>query len=118
MNARRRLLAICLTLVSAGVLLTACGKAPEARQFVGTWKSSRITTPIVLMDNGEWEIRDAEGAVLQFGLWRVDGQSLVWTIRNLDERLTDDANTIVSAEPRRFVLRERDGSMTTFDRQD
>jgi hypothetical protein len=73
---------------------------------------------VVLLDNGEWEIRDAEGAVLQYGLWRVDGQSLVWTLRGGDERLVNDANGIVSIEARRFVLRERDGSMTTFDRQD
>lgn len=118
MKPRRRLLAALLTVVTAGALATACTKAPEARQFVGTWKSSRLVTPMVLMGNGEWEIRDADGAVLQYGLWRVDGPSLVWTHRNADERLVDDANAIVSTDARRFVLRERDGSMTTFDRLD
>ena len=105
--------------VMVPVLLAACQKKLEAAQFVGQWKSSRLAlTPVHLLPNGEWEIRTSEGKVLQYGLWQLDGQRLVWTVRDASGDLTRDVNPVVSVDARRFVLLERDGSQTTFDRQD
>ena len=77
---------------------------------VGTWKSSRLSTPLLMRENGDWEIRSADDGVLQYGVWRLDGQRLIWTVRDAYGQVTHDANTVLSAEPRRFVLAERDGS--------
>jgi hypothetical protein len=119
MSQRRRVVATLAGLAMVPVLLAACQKKLEAAQFVGQWKSSRLTlTPLHLLPNGEWEIRTSEGKVLQYGLWQLDGQRLVWTVRDDNGDLTRDVNPVVSVEARRFVLRERDGSQTTFDRLD
>jgi hypothetical protein len=96
-------------------LLAACGGKPEPAQFVGKWKSTRLATPLHLHGNGDWEIRDAEGAVLQYGVWQVRDRTFVWSIK-LDGALQHDPNPIMSVQPGRFELRERDGSVTRFDR--
>lgn len=118
MSRRRPVLAGLMAMLALPVLLAACQKPLEAAQFVGRWKSSRLATPMVLLANGEWEIRTAEGQVLQYGLWQLDGQRLIWRILDDDGRLSRDVNPVVSMEARRFVLLERDGSKTTFDRLD
>lgn len=118
MSQRRRALAGLLAVAGGVVLLAACQKPLAPEQFVGRWKSSRLSTPLVMRANGDWEIRDGEGAVLQYGVWQLDGQRLVWTILDADGAVKHDANQILSAEPRRFVLRERDGAQTSFERLD
>lgn len=119
MSPRRRALASLAGLAMMPALLAACQKKLEAAQFVGQWKSSRLAlTPMHLLPNGEWEIRTPEGKVLQYGLWQLDGQRLVWTFRDDNGDLARDVNPVVSVDARRFVLLERDGSQTTFDRQD
>lgn len=118
MRLRVRILGGLLAAGMAGLPLTACQKKLEPSQFVGRWKSSRLSTPLLMRDNGEWEIRSREDTVLQYGVWRLDGQRLVWTLRDADGQVMHDANAILSVEPRRFVLAERDGSRTSFDRLD
>lgn len=98
-------------------LLAACQQAPKPEQFTGKWKSSRLTTPMHLRANGEWEVRGDDGQVLQYGVWQVQEQRLVWSVR-VNGTLVHDPNAIVSVGPRRFELRERDGSLTQFDRLD
>jgi hypothetical protein len=103
------------------LLLAGCTRAPEfqSQQFVGVWKSSRLASrPLYLLANGEWEIR-SENAVkpLQYGVWSVQGNVFVWTVRTSQQTM-HDKNRIESWEFRRFVLRENDGSLTHFDRLD
>lgn len=118
MRLRLRILGSLAVAALAGAALTACQKKLEPSQFVGTWKSSRLSTPLLMRENGDWEIRSADDGVLQYGVWRLDGQRLIWTVRDAYGQVTHDANTVLSAEPRRFVLAERDGSKTSFDRLD
>lgn len=99
------------------LVLAACQPAPKPAQFIGKWKSSRLATPLHLHANGEWEIRAEDGPVLQYGVWQVQDRRLVWSVR-LDGSLVHDPNEIVSVSPRRIELRERDGTLTQFERLD
>jgi hypothetical protein len=96
-------------------LLAACQPQPKAEQFAGKWKSSRLTTPLHLSANGEWEIRGDDDQVLQYGVWQVKDRTFIWSVK-LDGQLQHDPNAIVSMDAKRFELRERDGSVTRFDR--
>lgn len=107
-------------LAASLAVLGACSRQPEPRpeHFVGQWKSSRLAAlPLHLHGNGEWEIKAAEGPPLQFGIWQVEGRRMLWTIR-IDGRMTHDENAILSVGKRQFELRERDGSVTRFERID
>jgi hypothetical protein len=102
------------------VLVQGCSRppAPTAEQFVGKWRSSRLASlPLTLASNGEWEIKGDGGAALQYGVWRIEGQRLIWTIR-IDGGVVHDANVIVKVGADRFELREADGSSTQFSRLD
>lgn len=90
---------------------------PQPRQFVGTWQSSRLASrPLHLLANGDWEIR-SEGAAkpLQYGVWQLQGRTMLWTFRSNGETV-HDKNRIESFDSGRFVLREQDGSLTSFAR--
>ncbi len=106
-------------LLIAGVLAYAmiAGKKFSERDFVGKWQSSRTFTPLIIATNGEWEIRTAEGSVLQYGIWRLENDKIIWTIKQ-GGRITDDANPVLSASAREFRVREQDGSTTVFRRID
>ena len=98
------------------VLLSGCQPKIQTSQLAGRWKSSRLTTTVLhLHPNGEWEIRDADEHVLQYGVWQVQDRTLVWTIKQ-EGKLQHDPNPIVALEKDRFELRERDGSITRFER--
>jgi hypothetical protein len=101
----------------AVALLTACQPALKAEQFAGSWTSSRLATPIHLHTSGEWEIRGDEGRALQLGVWQLQDRSIHWTVRLGDGRLMHEINPVVSWTGQRFQLRERDGSVTTFERR-
>jgi hypothetical protein len=96
-------------------LLAACQQQPKPENFVGKWKSSRLATQLILQANGDWEIRGVDGPVLQYGVWQLRGSSFIWSIQ-LDGQLQHDSNDIVAFGAKRFELRERDGSVTTFAR--
>lgn len=101
-------------------LAGACSRAPEPRaeQFVGQWKSSRLATmPLHMHANGEWEIKADEGNAVQYGVWRVQGRRMLWTVR-MAGRITHDENAILLVAPQKFELREQDGSVTRFERID
>lgn len=104
--------------VGALILLAGCGgAAPDATpQFVGRWQSSRSTLPIHLLANGEWEIRSEGRPAQQYGLWRYAQGRLVWTFKNPDGRLTQEANPVLSVSANEFRLSEQDGSVTVFTR--
>ena len=72
--------------------------------------------PIHLLANGEWEIRSDAGAKpLQYGLWQLKNEAIVWTVR-IDGQAQHEVNPLVSYAANRFVLREAGGSQTSFDR--
>lgn len=112
--ALRRPARIALALFVA-VLLAACSRDPRPEQFAGRWKSARLATPLLLHPNGDWEIRADDGTVLQYGVWQLQGRTFVWSIRQ-EGRLVHDPNAIVDVRKDRFELRERDGSVTRFER--
>lgn len=106
-------------LVGVAMLLLACtGRGgPDAAIMAGKWKSTRLTTPLLLYPNGEWEIRSDDGTVLQYGVWRLEDRQLIWFNKS-QSGLIRDANRIESFGPSHFELREADGSATRFDRLD
>lgn len=74
--------------------------------------------PMLLLANGDWEIRDEQGGQpLQYGVWQVQGRIMLWTFRS-EGQAVHDKNRIESLGPRQFVLREQDGSLTSFERLD
>lgn len=91
------------------------GLGPE--RFVGRWKSSRSTAPIVLDANGEWTLVREDGSVRQYGVWQYRDGQILWSFKE-DGRVGHDANTVLAVSARRFALREGDGTVTTFDRLD
>lgn len=107
-----------VAVIGALVLLAGCGgPAPDATpQFVGRWQSTRSTLPIHLLANGEWEIRSDGGPAQQYGLWRYAQGRLVWTFKNPDGRLTQEANPVLSVSANEFRLSEQDRSVTVFTR--
>lgn len=127
-----RLLPACLGPLRRGLRLTAvlgallaltalgaCSRQPpvSALTFVGKWQSSRLATPIYLAPNGEWEIRKDDGAVLQYGAWEYQNNTLIWSFRFGDE-VGHDVNAVVQANAETFQLREADQSITIFKKLD
>lgn len=104
-----------LVLVAASGL-AACGarNQPSQASFVGKWKSSKLETPLVLYENGEWEIKPEAGGVLQYGIWEYRDGNIIWRIKIGSEILTD-VNPLVSVTAQEFRLREG-GRVTVFTR--
>lgn len=89
----------------------------SAENFVGKWQSSRAVTPIHLAANGEWEIRQDDGTILQYGVWRYEDKKIVWSIKQ-GGRVIDDPTPVLAVERAEFRLQERDGATTVFRRLD
>ena len=108
-----------LLFVSVLYSLNACSDRQTftEKSFVGKWQSTRASTPIYLYDNGEWEIKSDDGAVLQYGVWQLKGQNIVWSYK-IDSSIGHDSNHILSVASREFKVRESDRSTTTFSRLD
>jgi len=85
--------------------------------FVGKWKSSKVTTPVYLYANGEWELMAEDGKVLQYGVWQYTKNRIMWSYK-VDGEIGHDMNAILSATPKEFQLRESDGRVTTFSKLD
>ena len=99
--------------------LNGCSKRDvyTEKNFAGKWQSSRVTTPIYLYENGEWEIITDDGASQQYGIWQYKENRIMWTVR-VDGRVIHDTNAVLSATTKEFKLRESDGSVSTFSRLD
>jgi hypothetical protein len=100
------------------MVLTACMDKPQPlseKMFVGKWKSSRLATPVYLHENGEWEIKRDDGAVLDYGVWSLKERKLVWIFKHNGQSLSE-ANPVVLITPAKFQLRENDQTTSTFDR--
>ena len=113
---RRRLWAVALL---GGLMapLAGCSGKPhtDASSFVGRWRSSRSTVPIVLRENGEWEIKRDDGPPLQYGVWRYENQRIVWTFK-VDDHVSHEANAVLSVSANEFRLREADQTTSVFTR--
>lgn len=105
---------LCTLLVAA---LTGCKRTPQidAAAFVGSWQSSRLTTPLILYANGDWEIKTTEGQVLQYGVWNYAPGQFLWTFKQ-GTQVQHEVNPLLSFNSTAFTLRETDGSVTTFTR--
>ena len=99
-------------------LLAGCSQqpAPTAASFVGKWRSSKLDTPIHLYNNGEWEIKKDDGAILQYGIWDYQDGRIVWNFK-MGGQIGRDVNTVQSVTPTEFRLHE-DRAITTFKRLD
>lgn len=87
----------------------------SSKDFVGKWESSRVTTPVYLHDDGEWELKTEAGEVQQYGIWNYSNNQILWTVR-VNGRIQHDPNPVVSMTATEFQLREKNGSVTTFHR--
>jgi len=106
-----------LLLLSSAVLFSACsGKdAATEKSFVGKWKSSKLETPVYLYENGDWEIKKDDGAVLQFGVWEYKNKNITWSYK-INSYIGHDTNPVLSANSEEFQVRESDGTTTTFSK--
>lgn len=106
-------------LFALALLFGGCGQGTAAKEarFVGKWQSSRLSTPLVMHANGEWEILREDGSVLEFGVWQYADNAIVWSYKQ-DGRIGHDPNKVLSVKPKEFSVRERDGSTTVFKRLD
>lgn len=87
----------------------------SAKDFVGKWESSRVTTPVYLYEDGEWELKTEDGEVQQYGIWSYANNRILWTVR-VSGRIQHDPNPVLSMVENEFQLREKNGSVTTFRR--
>jgi len=106
-----------LLLLSSAVLLAACSGKDVAteKSFVGKWKSSKLETPVYLYENGDWEIKKDDGAVLQFGVWEYKNKNITWSYK-INSYIGHDTNPVLSANSEEFQVRESDGTTTTFSK--
>jgi hypothetical protein len=105
-------------LLLVALICTGCGgDTATEKTFVGKWKSSKLENPVYLYDNGEWEIRTADGAILQYGVWQYKDNKIRWSFK-ADSHVEHDVNAVVSATPKEFQVKESDGTTTTFSRLD
>lgn len=110
----RLALALLLLMIAT---LSGCSKRETyaEKDFVGKWKSSKVSTPIYLYENGEWELMSNEGEIMQYGVWQYFDNKIMWSYKIADQ-MGHDTNAIVSASPEEFRLRERDKSITIFSK--
>ena len=115
MNRRRGGMRWVLAAVLASALVFGCSGSANTKSFVGKWKSSKLITPVYLYENGEWEIRTDDGGVLQYGVWVLKDNTIIWTYKD-GSRIGHDPNAVVSVTAQEFKVRERDSSITSFTR--
>jgi len=106
-------------LVVAAVLLTGCQDQGTAdrQNFIGKWQSSRLATPLYLYENSEWEIKQEDGSVLQYGIWEYKNKKIIWSYK-MGGRIEQDINQVIMVAPRKFQVRESDKTITSFEKLD
>lgn len=107
----------CICILGLVFLATACTPRDThtRARLVGKWQSSKLVTPVYLHDNGEWEIKQDDQLVLQYGVWEYKDNSLVWTYK-IGSRISSDVNPVLAVTAASFQLRESDQSVTSFTR--
>lgn len=83
--------------------------------FVGKWKSSKLTTPLYLRANGDWEIKQDDGTVLQYGIWEYKNKKITWSYK-VGSSIGHDINPVLSITSNEFSVMEGDESTTSFTR--
>lgn len=113
----QRRFVICALSAVLVAMVPGCKRTPpvEAADFVGRWQSSRLTTPLVLHANGDWEIKNDQGEVLQYGVWSYVPGQFLWTFKH-GAQVQHEVNPLLSFDPSAFSLRETDGTVSTFTR--
>jgi hypothetical protein len=112
-------LKILVVAICAWALFSTVSKKYQIKDsdFVGKWVTSKTFTPIYLYPNGEWEIKKEDGNVLQYGIWHYEPGYLVW-VNKQGEQLINDRNPVVAMAKNQFKVREQNGSVTVFTKQD
>lgn len=108
-----------LLLFVIAVSFYGCSRRDTVTQdyFVGKWKSSKLETPVFLYRNGEWEIKNDSGAVLQYGIWEYKNKEIIWRFKT-DRNLLRDVNPVLSVTPIEFKIQEVDKTITIFSKLD
>lgn len=94
--------------------LSLSGETISEKNFVGKWQSSRAITPIYLYPNGEWEIKQENGTILQYGVWQYREKAIVWSLKQPNGSILRETNPVVSFTSQEFQIQELDRSVTTF----
>ena len=105
------LLVIALTLSYFSLIRQAISE----EMFVGKWRSSKLTTPLYLFKNGDWEIKQDDGTVLQYGIWEYKNKKITWSYK-IGSSIGRDVNPVLSVTPNEFKIIEGDKSTTSFTR--
>ncbi len=115
---RRRQATAALCALACSALLGACSPKQKLgpENFVGKWQSSKMPTPIYLYSNGEWEIKQDNGVVVEYGVWEYKEGSILWTYKN-GARMLHESDRVVTYTTREFQLIEKLG-VTVFTRLD
>lgn len=103
-----------LVLLCLGLMACTGRQSVSHTAFVGKWKSSKLETPLYLYDNGDWEIKQDDGSVLQYGVWAYRDPSITWSFKS-GGRISHDVNRVVSVSAQEFRLQE--GAETTVFRR-
>ncbi len=109
--------------LTASLLLAACliscqnQDAADSKNFIGKWKSSRLATPLYLYENNEWEIKQDDGAILQYGIWEYKNKKIIWSYK-MGSRLEQDINPVIMVASGKFQVRESDQTITSFEKLD
>jgi hypothetical protein len=99
------LFSLVLVFIGYAFFVRPSNRIPSKSVFVGKWQSSRLATPLYLYENGEWEIKDDDNRIMQYGIWEYRNGQIIW-ISKVNGLFIYDANTIISANENRFSLRE------------
>ncbi len=78
--------------------------------FVGSWHSDQAGEIIEIKNDGTWKLGNITGK------WVIYGADFVWIYNDSSNNMTGklDKNPILSVGDKQFVLKELDGSKTTF----
>jgi hypothetical protein len=101
------------------VFLSGCSnhEAFSKNDFIGKWQSSKIETPLYLYANSDWEIKQDDGTIVQYGIWEYKDKNIIWSYK-IGNQIGHDINPVLTVAPGKFQLRESDQTVTSFNKLD